>query len=1546
MPKSLSSPAPSKSSPLSPTHRPPRGRASLRRGPSRRAVLDRACHEALEGRVLMSGGGWTATGLQGEYFNGANLDDNGAVAPSFTRRDLRLDFGQGLTTAPGGSQSANFASVPATFWSARWTGQFIPKFTETYTFKAVADDSLLVRVRPAGTTAWTTIVDQPSLTGEPAMGSVALKAGQKYDVNVSYAQLGGTWGLSLKWASPSTPEETIDPLSNAGINNPDLTAAYTDVMKGARNNWRGINNAPSPALDANGWPMADASMVWQESLNQGLDIDPLMRGPMTFSFKGSADVSITGNVDAASLKYAYDAATNTTTGSFTAKAARWNASFLTLTNARRDGTPTGPGGFTDLKLMRPVAPDAATSYSPNQLFTSHMKDALTHFTLVRHQLVGSQQREWTHRTLPSFFNQNGGRSTAPQLGVGRSMNNGASWEHKVMLANETGTDLMISLPTPASGRTAADTGSYLYNLALLLKYGSDGVNPYTGAAGANPVPAKGPLYPGLNANLNVYLELGNELWNGAPSFWNDYANLDKLTTNAADANDDDFKAINFDNLSTAKNTSGVYVSLPTWRYRMAMLRTIQASNIFRAVWGDAAMPGTSTDPRVRPLYEWQYDNQNETARRALTWADKYFNNANGQTNVADPKPVSYFLWGGGGGAYYGAVNGNGLTTLLSDSGFDTTTFANGYTQAPTGTPWTFSGTAGIARDGGTGDDIPPPRNGSQVGYVTDKGSVTTTVTFPATQTSSVYGVSFKSVNRTKAGATAADRQTLRVYLDYGTPNQQDITAKTFSQSNGYVPPGYQTGNPWKAQNVSWMWSEYYFTKGFNVTAGSTHTITFVGQGDVTNASAVDQTAFLEDVRVTSVDAIYAGGMPGGGEAAGQPLGQNIQNVMNNEASWAKAYGLKTLAYECGWSLGGDDGGSWVQLAAKYGDPRTRDVQGTFMDMFTRAGGDVNVFGTYQQWPYWHDFFAEQGLLDVGRYPIVQGIDARGNALPVNPTNGTPIPATLTKPAISLSDNVDLAATKINGAGGWMSFNVVAGYTGTFKVTTTTGTGGQLVVLADDATEVARGASGTAAVGQVSLTKGLHTIKVRSTSGAFVVNSVTVTGVSDVQSPTIANVAEGARSITVSWTPVAGAAGYVLRWGTARGAATQRVDAGAATSATLSDLTAGGTYYVAVSAYGADGHEGLPSSEWGVSLVPLDQPGRLARWEFNGYYGTETAGPVDASTARLVFSDLVRGPGLKTGSTTYQGNTFASQGKDYTYGADLAGAITKGQYYQFTINPKATAGTSSLSSLAFRPYFWDGYKDAGTRGAAVTYSTDGGATFSGGITASGKPSNPGSLYTADLSAQTALQTVDAPVTFRIYLYGASTYEMTGIGGSGDDIAVNGTLRSAPPANAAPSITAGPTASSGTVTGKTVGLTVTATDDAGEAGLTYNWSVVAKPAGTSPIFSDNGTNAAKQSTVTFDAAGTYTFEVTVADGANATTTGQVTVVVGRTLTAIAIGPATATTSIGGTVQFTASPMDQFGASMTVSGLTYALGSGSVGSIHATTGLYSAPTSGTGG
>jgi hypothetical protein len=120
----------------------------------------------------------------------------------------------------------------------------------------------------------------------------------------------------------------------------------------------------------------------------------------------------------------------------------------------------------------------------------------------------------------------------------------------------------------------------------------------------------------------------------------------------------------------------------------------------------------------------------------------------------------------------------------------------------------------------------------------------------------------------------------------------------------------------------------------------------------------------------------------------------------------------------------------------------------------------------------------------------------------------------------------------------------------------------------------------------------------------------------------------------------------------------------------------------------------------------------------------------------------------------------------------------------------------------------------------------------------------------------------------------------------------------------------------VTGTTTGLSVLGADDGGEPNLTYAWTTTKLPTGApAPKFSASGSNAAKNTTVTFRALGLYSFTATITDawGLSVTSTAQVTVAQG--LTSISVSPTTVNVDLYTTQQFTAVGRDQFGSLMAV-------------------------------
>jgi hypothetical protein len=164
------------------------------------------------------------------------------------------------------------------------------------------------------------------------------------------------------------------------------------------------------------------------------------------------------------------------------------------------------------------------------------------------------------------------------------------------------------------------------------------------------------------------------------------------------------------------------------------------------------------------------------------------------------------------------------------------------------------------------------------------------------------------------------------------------------------------------------------------------------------------------------------------------------------------------------------------------------------------------------------------------------------------------------------------------------------------------------------------------------------------------------------------------------------------------------------------------------------------------------------------------------------------------------------------------------------------------------------------------------------------------------------------------------------------------------NQAPTVAQPASATPNPVTTTTTSLSVLGADDGGEANLTYTWQATASPAGASPTFGANGTNAAKNTVVTFNLAGAYTFQVTIADTGGLTVTSSVSVTVNQTLTSIVVSPSTVTLANRAKQQFTVQALDQFSQPLASQpSFTWSKLSGP-GTINQS-GLYTAPSSGTG-
>ncbi|MBK8477403.1 MAG: hypothetical protein IPL39_14210 [Opitutaceae bacterium] len=628
------------------------------------------------------GGGYLHAGLDGEYFANASLTGS----PSFTRRDVRLDFDWGLQSSatnplrgPGGSISSAYTAVGPTNWSARWTGQLMARFGETYTFRTAASDGVRVFIRATGSTSWTTLIDAWSAGGSHSVAAPLL-ANTAYDFRVEYRQgISGTANLRVLWSSPSTPEEPIEAATQAGVNAETYSSyLFADALKSGRGEWMNPedenNKKVWPACDADGWPLADGTMIVWEGQAPGSTA-----GTYRLTFEGRAKVGTgfsVGTFSAGGVNYGatlpfgagYDAATNTTSADVRINDTA-DILYLQLRDTRHLPSDTAATGVRKVQLLRPVERGGTVPMSPGALFHPALSHALRRFTTLRWITNYDSDITWDNRVRPSYC-------------VAKDIKH-RYWEYMILQANETGKDLFVCTPIRADD-------DYLTKVAQMIRYGSDGVNPYTS-------PQANPLYPPLNPNLRVYVERSNEIWNwGVPQSGN---NLDDAKAAIAQ-NTVDGQTMNFDGQAGAE----------PW-VRWHGLKTVQISNIFRTVFGDAAMGS-----RVRILYEYQYDDVFGSGSTAFAFIDDYFGNARGTSPLpaAAQHPVPYYIWGGGGALYYGAGNPMGYQSDFAgftNAEFESTALAPG-TSSGTVPGWTTTtGSAGLYRPPLLGAALAAPSGG-------------------------------------------------------------------------------------------------------------------------------------------------------------------------------------------------------------------------------------------------------------------------------------------------------------------------------------------------------------------------------------------------------------------------------------------------------------------------------------------------------------------------------------------------------------------------------------------------------------------------------------------------------------------------------------------------------------------------------------------------------------------------------------------------------------------------------------------------------------------
>ena len=153
----------------------------------------------------------SGAGLRGTYYD--NIDFT-ALRRARVDATVNFDWGAG---APSSTMQAD------TF-SAQWTGQIEPRYTQTYQFHVRSDDGVRLWVNNV------LLVDK--FIGQSATewgGNIALVAGQKYDVRLDYFEDTGNALAELRWSSPSQVKEIV-PTAQLYRTPPVLTAPANVTM--------------------------------------------------------------------------------------------------------------------------------------------------------------------------------------------------------------------------------------------------------------------------------------------------------------------------------------------------------------------------------------------------------------------------------------------------------------------------------------------------------------------------------------------------------------------------------------------------------------------------------------------------------------------------------------------------------------------------------------------------------------------------------------------------------------------------------------------------------------------------------------------------------------------------------------------------------------------------------------------------------------------------------------------------------------------------------------------------------------------------------------------------------------------------------------------------------------------------------------------------------------------------------------------------------------------------------------------------------------------
>lgn len=337
--------------------------------------------------------------------------------------------------------------------------------------------------------------------------------------------------MLLAWLRPAPPAQALDPatLPVAGYH-PNGIAYYQSPyfadglrdgggwLEFSSSDWgSGVALWNNPQFDANGFPQYLNPGKKLRGICYGLHVDyskrpatwpkrsGLAQGHIVLAWKGDADIRLPRGT------FLSGESSGAATGRLVdgRRVYRFSGSACLESLEVHDINSAAP--VTDIKvwLADPAAPD--TRSLEGQLFhpalLARLAEADWGYLRFMDWAItnGNPQQDWGDRRPPTHAFMAGGLNPrAPATGASGNRATGVAYEYMVALCNAAGKDLWINVPHLA-------TDDFIRKLALLIRYGSDGTEPYDHAV-ANPV------YAPLDPARRVFIEYSNEIWSNGGSF--------------------------------------------------------------------------------------------------------------------------------------------------------------------------------------------------------------------------------------------------------------------------------------------------------------------------------------------------------------------------------------------------------------------------------------------------------------------------------------------------------------------------------------------------------------------------------------------------------------------------------------------------------------------------------------------------------------------------------------------------------------------------------------------------------------------------------------------------------------------------------------------------------------------------------------------------------------------------------------------------------------------------------------------------------------------